>query len=176
MVLIILPTYSTVFRYILLNWSLTCRKAGLCSEDAACQKTIPFGSAIPAMQKYSENIKMNEFIFIILAFVASPLLTSADCTFSDDAFGNIRYQCGDTRGFLREDSFGNVTDSRTKTTWRKDSFGNINSSEGTTWRTDSFGNFTSDKGGLWRKDSFGKWISNDGVSCRMDSFDNIRCR
>lgn len=119
---------------------------------------------------------MNELILIILAFISSPSLNSADCVFREDAFNNIQYRCNGETGFLREDSFGTVTDSRSKIRWRKDSFGNIRSSEGITWRKDSFGNFVSSKGDRWRKDSFGNWTSNEDIFCREDSFGNLRCR
>lgn len=105
---------------------------------------------------------MNEIILIILAFLVSPSLNSTDCTFTEDSFENITYRCGSDTGFLRSDSFGDVTDSRTKTYWREDSFGNIQSSDGVTWRMDSFGNFVSTKGQRWRKDSFRNWVSGKG--------------
>lgn len=119
---------------------------------------------------------MNELILIILAFLVSPYLNSTECVFREDSFKNIRYRCADENGFLKEDSYGRVIDSRTNTYWTKDTFGNIHSSDGTIWRMDSFGNFDSSNGNRWRKDSFENWQSNKNNICREDSFGNLHCK
>jgi len=119
---------------------------------------------------------MNELIFIILAFISSTSIISTDCVFRKDAFDNIRYRCDGETGYLREDVFGKVTDSRSNISWKKDVFDNIRSSDGKVWRLDTFGNFVSNEGDRWHKDAFGSWLSNKGIYCREDVFENFRCR
>lgn len=111
-------------------------------------------------------------IAILLAFQAH-----ADCRIRPDAVGNARYHCDNGEsGILRKDSTGAVRDSRTGTTWRKDSFGNVRGSDGSRYRPDSFGNVRSSDGTTWRKDRFGNVRASDGTNCRTDSFGKTSCK
>lgn len=116
----------------------------------------------------------------LIVFMPSMVLAE-NCTYRKDSLGNTRYQCHDGKtGTLRTDSLGNVRDSGSGTTWRKDSQGNVRGSDGTTYRQDSLGNVqgSNAKTGekvTWRKDSLGHLRASDGTVCRADSLGELRC-
>ena len=60
---------------------------------------------------------------LLLGLLQSTAL-AANCTYREDALGHTRYRCDDGKqGTLREDALGNIKDTGTGITWRKDALG-----------------------------------------------------
>lgn len=125
------------------------------------------------MRKYMKIVTLITVIGIAL-YAAT---TQAACTYRNDAFGNVKYNCDSgEQGTMRTDAFGNTRDSGTGTTYRTDAFGNTRGSDGSVHRTDAFGNVRSNDGTVWRTDAFGNVRSSNGTVCRTSAFGTVTCK
>ncbi|WP_429138593.1 hypothetical protein [Aeromonas allosaccharophila] len=121
-------------------------------------------------------------LIALLLGLLSLAASAADCTYREDALGHTRYRCDDGKqGTLREGALGNIKDSGTGITWRKDALGNLKGSDGTTYRKDSLGNVRDSNPQTgervtWRKDSLGNLRASDGTVCRIDALRRLKCR